>query len=343
MKSIPLSILAALFGLITRIRNYLYDKGWLKSVAFPQKNVVVIGNLAVGGTGKSPFVHFLLKHWPEQKQPVVLSRGYGRKTKGFLWAGKQETSDRIGDEPLTYRLQFPEVDIALGENRVKAIHRILHDLPATQSVLLDDAFQHRSLKASLQIVCTTFQQPFYLDEMLPLGRLREDISGINRADAVLVTRCPDEVSVEALESIRQKILALTEKQIPVFFSGIRYAQPQGLAAGITQWHAFAGIAHPELFFEQIAEQFDLLSTKTFPDHHSFSLAELKHFEYLANQLNDNQAIITTHKDYVRLIPLFKDFPALSSKLAYLPMEMYFIKQENEFMTWFKKELEKTQW
>lgn len=339
MKSIPLSILAFVFGLITRIRNYCYDRGWLKSVRFPQKNIVVIGNLAVGGTGKSPIVNYLISHWPFETPPVVLSRGYGRKSKGFLWAQQQEHADRIGDEPLTYRLQFPELSIALGENRVQAIQRILRDKPATETVLLDDAFQHRALHASFNIVCTTFQHPFYQDELMPKGRLREHAEGVKRAHAVIVNRCPAVLSDSEKSKITQRIQAFAD--IPVFFTHITYAAPKGGSDGIKQWHVFAGIAQPKLFFDHIAEQYDALSFQTFPDHHHFQSNELAHFEFLAASLNTEQGIITTFKDYVRLLPYLSKYPHFKSKLAYLPMDIAFLPQELDFMDWFKKELQKT--
>lgn len=341
MNNIPLSILAALFGLITRIRNYCYDKGWIKSFSFPKKNIVVIGNLAVGGTGKSPLVNYLLQHWPLGNPPVILSRGYGRKTKGFRWAESQETVERIGDEPLTYRLNFPSAQIALGENRVHAINQILNDFPDTDSILLDDAFQHRALKASLNIVCTTFQKPFYVDELMPKGRLRESIDGINRAQAVIVNRCPDDVSDLALNDIRFTIQQLAQKEISVFFTGIKYGSPVGQSANSKQWFALAGIAQPDLFFQQIADHNDLIACETFPDHYIFSSTDFKHFEDKAAHLSAEQGIITTFKDYVRLIPHLEKYPQLKAKLCYLPMEIYFIGNETEFMNWFKAQLQKS--
>jgi len=344
MKGIPLSILAQLFGLITRIRNYCYDKAWLKSFSFVQKNIVVVGNLAVGGTGKSPFVNYLLQHWPEEANPVVLSRGYGRKTKGFIWANTHKTADRIGDEPLTYRLQFPKISIALGENRVDAIQRILFEKPSTNSILLDDAFQHRALKASLNIVCTTYQRPFDQDELLPKGRLREGIEGIKRAHAIVMNRCPKDITKAEMNQIRFRFQTIAQWEIPVFFTGIIYGSPTGSEGNsldhILKWSAIAGIAHPELFFQQIADQFDLMDCQTFPDHYQFSSNDLDRFEAKAAQMPENHGYITTFKDYVRLMPNLKKLPQLNKKLGYLPMQIYFIDQETEFLQWFAAELQK---
>ncbi len=340
MKNIPLSILAALFGLVTQIRNFCYDNGWIKSFSFPKKNVVVVGNLAVGGTGKSPLVTYLIQHWPEIQAPVILSRGYGRMSKGFLWAKAQETANRIGDEPLTYRLTFPDISIALGENRVHAINQILNDFPQTNSLLLDDAFQHRALKASLNLVCTTYQKPFYQDELLPKGRLRESIEGIKRAHAVFVNRCPNTISSVEMNEMTFHIQQIAEKTIPVYFTAIRYGCPQGKNNKFNQWHAFAGIAQPDLFFQQIANEYDLLSCQTFPDHYQFTNADFSSFEEKASNFPDEQGIITTFKDYVRLLPQVEKFEHFNDKLNYLPMEIYFIRHETEFMSWFQQELQK---
>ncbi len=341
MKSIPLSFLAALFGFITRIRNFCYDKGWFKSFSFPRKNVVVVGNLAVGGTGKSPFVTYLVKNWPENLSPVILSRGYGRKTKGFLWAAKHETANRIGDEPLTYRLNFPDLPIALGENRVHSINQILNDLKETQSILLDDAFQHRALRASLNLVCTTYQNPFYQDDLLPKGRLRESIDGIKRAHAVIVNRCPNTITAIEMDEMTTKIQQVATFEIPVFFTGIHYQNPVGEAATSTKWTAIAGIAHPELFFQQIADSYDLEACRTFPDHYDFKASDLEVFETQAVQMTDEQGFITTFKDYVRLLPALETYSHLRAKLCYLPMEIHFIRHETEFLNWFQLELQKS--
>ncbi|RVU26904.1 tetraacyldisaccharide 4'-kinase [Sandaracinomonas limnophila] len=348
MKRIPLYLLSILFGLITQIRNYFYDKGWFKSFSFPNNKIIVVGNLAVGGTGKSPVVHYLLKNWREVQFPVVLSRGYGRKTKGFLWAKAVETASTIGDEPLTYRMAFPNLELALGENRVKAIQKILTEKPKTQSIILDDAFQHRALRADFNIVCTTYQRPFYSDELLPLGRLREDISGLNRAQLVLMNKCPNDLSHQEINEITFKIQQIAGWEIPVFFTGIRYSEPVSQLASepvsqlasepvgkffnspILQFYAVAGIAHPELFFSEIANRFDLIGCKTFPDHYDFTVNDLQEFESKAKQMSDVQGIITTQKDYVRLLPYLDEYPHLKAKLSYLPMEMYFIQQEAEF-------------
>lgn len=295
--------------------------------------------MAVGGTGKSPFVNYLLQHWPELNTPVILSRGYGRKTKGFIWANSHETAERIGDEPLTYRLNFPKISIALGENRVHAINQILNDFPKTKSILLDDAFQHRALKSSLNIVCTTFQKPFYDDELLPKGRLRESVDGIKRAHAVVVNRCPNSITDQEMNQMTFTIQQLAEKELPVYFTKIVYGKPIGDAAKVSQWTAIAGIAHPELFFQQIADQYDLMSCQTFPDHYHFSARDLANFEAKAIQMTAQQGMITTFKDYVRFIPHLTKYPNLKAKLCYLPMEIHFIRQETDFMNWFTNQLQ----
>ncbi|MFM6948751.1 MAG: tetraacyldisaccharide 4'-kinase [Aquirufa sp.] len=339
LKSIFLFIPAVIYYLITMVRNYLYDVAWFKSQSFHHPKTIVVGNLAVGGTGKSPLVSFLLKNWFWVDEIAVLSRGYGRKTKGFRWADENSTANEIGDEPLAYHLQFPTIPVAVGEDRVAAIQKMKKERASLSYVILDDAFQHRNLRSSLPIVCTTFQQPFFEDHIMPLGRLRESRSGIKRAKALIVTRCPADLSIQQRKKFIQSVRSYAKKDLPVFFAGIHYGQPVGLnKSNITKWHLIAGIADPTLFFEQAKQLGMILTHSTYEDHHTFKKEELKVWENKAESMSNEEGILTTHKDFVRFKDHLDKYPHLKAKLSYLPMEMYFLDGDKGFWAWMGTKL-----
>lgn len=191
--SIFLKIILAPFTLlyqsITSIRNKLYDSGKWHSATF-NLPVINVGNLNVGGSGKTPHIEYIIALLRSQYKIATLSRGYGRKTKGFLIASESSSVTEIGDEPAQIKDKFPDIIVSVGEDRLLAIPQLLRKYPDTDVILLDDAFQHRSVRPGLNILLTTFDKPFYEDHVLPLGRLRESPQGYKRADIIIVTKCP---------------------------------------------------------------------------------------------------------------------------------------------------------
>ena len=323
MKKWVFRLLAGIFGAITRLRNTWYDRGLLSSTHVSKPFTLVVGNLAVGGTGKSPLVNYLITHWKFSGTFGILSRGYGRKTYGFQWVHADSTASAVGDEPLAYKRQFTDLPVAVCENRLKGIEQ-MNDLDV---IILDDAFQHRALQADLNLVCTTFSKPFFTDQLLPLGRLRESADGIKRAQAIIVNRCPDFLS----EAQKEPFLRF---DLPVFFTKVVYGVPVGNSAkNISTWHLFAGIADPLPFFKAAKKFGDILNQETYADHYAFQQADYQYWEHVAANLDPAAGILTTHKDYVRMEEHLGSYPALQSRLFYLPMQMEFIDQEMEFWTW----------
>jgi len=202
MKHLITFLPSLLFGLITYVRNKLYDWGILPASSFEKPRIIVVGNLAVGGTGKSPLVTYLVQNWRGGDRLGILSRGYGRKTKGYVDVQVQSSAEEVGDEPLAYKMLFPEIPVAVCEKRAKGVEM----MPDVDVLILDDAFQHRSIKGVVNLVCSTFSQPFYADSLLPNGRLRESAKGISRADAVIVTRCPAILTKEQKSNFAQGVL-----------------------------------------------------------------------------------------------------------------------------------------
>ncbi len=309
------------YGLITWVRNWLYDFR-IFSVYQPAIPAITVGNLSVGGTGKTPMLEYLIQMLHQDFLVATLSRGYGRKTKGYMLANPKLTAEDIGDEPFQIFQKFSDIVVAVCENRKVGIQKILNDQPKTQVILLDDAFQHRRVEAGLQIVLTKYNDLFVDDWMLPTGNLREFSSGVNRASMVIVTKCPENLSAEDQASIRKKLSL--KSTISLFFSSIQYSnlvysqnEKASLQEIINQPKVVvAGIADPKLFIEKVKGEKD--TTLIFPDHHAFTKADVHKIKIIAK----NNPIITTEKDYVRL----KD-SEIANQLYYLPIEVKII---NEF-------------
>ena len=323
--------LAKIYGQITAWRNVLYEKGIFQSTSFEKPITIVVGNLAVGGTGKSPFVAYLAQNWPFQERLGILSRGYGRKTHGFRLVNSDSTASEVGDEPLAYKKMMPEMTVAVCEKRVNGVEKLQSEV---DTLFLDDAFQHRAIKGHLNLVCTTYDKPFFADKLLPLGRLRESVEGIKRANALIVNRCPNVLSAE-------KKAAFESYGHPVFYTKVTYGMPVGAnLEEIKQWHLVAGIADPMPFFKHAKQLGDIRSQESYEDHYAFHEADFQYWEYIAKQCSSDTAILTTHKDYMRFQERLSGYPSLANRLYYLPMQMEFVASESEFWAWIKQSLKR---
>lgn len=315
---------AILYGFITSIRNFLFDIGVLKSTSFPIP-VIAVGNLSVGGTGKTPQIEYLIRLLSENYHVATLSRGYKRKSKGFVLADASTNAETLGDEPFQYYQKFPQITVAVDANRTNGIQQLLKKENPPEIILLDDAFQHRKVKADLYILLTAYNDLYCDDFMLPTGNLRESRSGANRAEIVIVTKCPETLSeVEKLE-IEAK-LNLNDNQ-KLFFTTIRYdhlVYSKCKEIPVFDIHKknkllLAGIAKPEPFYNFLKNDADKILT--FPDHHHFSESEIDEIKSKANQ----RLIVTTEKDYVRIKDDFSP-----EQLYYLPIQTAFLADEKIF-------------
>lgn len=321
-----------LYALAVIVRNRFFDKGWLGSSSF-NLPIICVGNLSAGGTGKSTMIEFLIHQLKDQYQLAVVSRGYKRKTKGYALAHERSTALEIGDEPMQFHVKFPEVSVAVGEERIVAIPQLLHDRPDTRVILLDDAFQHRSVSAGLNIILTEYNNLFTRDWFLPTGDLRDERSSYKRAQVIIVTKCPPDLSEEEANQIRKEIGPLNDQQ--VFFSCIEY----GLPYHITQKNTVSvhsdmevllvsGIANPLPLKNYLHEQSRTYYEMLFSDHHIFSIDDWKEILQRFESINtDNKIILTTEKDAVRLVKFaaeLKDIP-----LFVIPIEMKLLFQSNE--------------
>ena len=308
--------LAFLYWLITYIRNWLYDKGIFKSSSFDIP-IIAVGNLSVGGTGKTPQIEYLIRLLSEKYKVAVLSRGYKRSTHGFILADENATASSIGDEPFQFYSKFSNIQVAVDANRKNGIENLLQLPNKPDVVLLDDAFQHRKVKAGFYILLTAYDDLFCDDYILPFGNLREPSSGKKRADMIIVTKCPNDLSEIAQQEIREKLKVKQQ----VFFTTIQYDDfvfgndSQLLVSEIQSESKVlvAGIAKPKLFFDFLKNEND--ETMVFPDHHHFSKQDCEQILTKAN----GRIIIATEKDFVRLNGLLP-----KAQLFYLPIKSTFL-------------------
>ncbi|MEK6493273.1 tetraacyldisaccharide 4'-kinase [Myroides odoratimimus] len=315
---------AILYGGITSLRNYLYSINILKRTSFSTPTIVV-GNLSVGGTGKTPMVEYIIRLLKDKYKIATLSRGYKRKSEGFFLADEHTTMEQIGDEPFQYHHKFDNIAVAVDAKRVNGIENILKRRTDTQAIVLDDAFQHLAVKGGFNILLTTYDEPYYNDYMLPTGNLRESRRGAKRADIIIVTKCPPTLSLTEQNEIVKK-LNLKLGQLSFFtyieFSKLAYSKADSISVEDLKKEEFlmvAGIAKPQSFFDHLKD--DKTICLTFPDHHHFSSTDI---ELILDKAKENK-IITTEKDYVRLNGLIP-----SNKLYYLPIQTSFLNNQEEF-------------
>jgi len=294
---------AVLYDLVTKVRNWLFDLGWIKSTNSPLKSIL-IGNLSVGGTGKTPMVEYLVNKIKTKLKIATLSRGYGRKTNGFIKAEPGILPSEIGDEPFQIFEKYgKEVSVFVGEKRVDALNKIVSLFPKNELVILDDAFQHRYVKADLNILLTTFIQPFSSDFLLPMGRLRESRAGAKRADLIVVTKCPEtDFDLEKME-LKNRIRKYNTSA-PILFSSISYGKPFPLTNEVSfspNVILLSGIANDFQLKEYVSNNFELMEVLKYPDHHEYNEADLKKIKQVFLKYSEqNPVIITTEKDAVKV-------------------------------------------
>ncbi|MES1223544.1 MAG: tetraacyldisaccharide 4'-kinase [Bacteroidota bacterium] len=334
LKSFRILLLpfALLYGFIIVIRNWLYDKNHLHSADF-NFPLICVGNLAVGGTGKSPMVEYLVTLLRGQFAVATLSRGYKRKTKGYALADENTTALEIGDEPMQFHKKFPEVAVAVGEARVEAIPQLLHDRPKTELVILDDAFQHRAIKAGLNILLTEYNDLFSNDFFLPTGDLRDDRASYKRAQIIVVTKCPPFLGEIERKSIIREIYPLPHQKI--FFTTIEYGRPYHIVTEkqitVTQQDEIllvCGIANPKPLKQYLAEHAYTYYQQDYSDHHIFTIDDLEEIRKKFRQItSDNKFILTTEKDAVRLEKFNEQLSDLP--LYVLPIQHQFLFEEGK--------------
>ena len=296
--------------------------------------VICVGNLSVGGTGKSPMVEFLVRNFKDQFKLAILSRGFKRKTKGYCLANANSNALEIGDEPMQYFLKFPEVPIAVGEERIEAIPQLLHDKPETQCVILDDAFQHRSIKAGLNILLTEYSDLFTRDFFLPTGDLRDEKASYKRADIIVVTKCITSLSENEKMQIIQEINPFSFQEI--YFTTNKYSKLQHIVDKSkfeelnddTEILLVTGIANPKPLKELLHDNSKMYYLMEYPDHHIFTIDDWREIKKKFESIKESKKIIlTTEKDAMRFVKFGKDLE--NTPLFVIPVVHQFLFNEEE--------------
>ena len=334
LKSFRILLLpfALIYWLVIAVRNWLYDKKIFRSVSFGLP-LICVGNLSVGGTGKSPMVEYLVEQLKDRFKVATLSRGYKRKTRGYALANEHSTALEIGDEPMQFHLKFPDVPVVVGEQRNEAIPQLLHDRPGTRVIILDDAFQHRAITAGLNILLTDYSNLFVHDFFLPTGDLRDLKRSYKRADVLVITKCSPDLTIEERQKVIEEIRPLPKQQ--VFFTAIEYGEPYHIRARRTsglnnrkEVLLVSGIANPGPLKKLLEEQSKIYYMMQYPDHHIFTIDDLKEIKKKFESINGNDKIIlTTEKDAVRLVKFSHDITDLP--LYVIPIRHRFLFDDGE--------------
>jgi len=330
------------YGMLIGLRNLFYEAKLLRSTSFSLP-VINVGNLSMGGTGKTPHIEYLIKMLTPYINVATLSRGYKRKSKGFRMVQVSDNAMMAGDEPLQFKRKFRHIPVAVSESRNIGIPNILKQHPETHSILLDDAFQHRSVVPGLNILLTQFSEPFFKDYLLPLGTLREPRLSYERADIIIVTKCPEELSDEQKSDFIAQLNP--RKKQKVFFSKYKYHDPYfihdsntrirlGEDSHVILISAIAKVDYLQNHLENIANVDNVVK---FEDHHYFTDLELEQFKKIYDNIGEENAFfLTTEKDAMRL-DLHRDFLIENDIPVFvLPIEVEFLGEELEFQDTVKE-------
>ena len=328
--------LSWLYGCIIGFRNFLFDVGVLKSRAFDIP-VISVGNITVGGTGKTPHVEYLIRLLKDRFNVAVLSRGYKRRTKGYIVADANTIMTDIGDEPFQMKQKFPKVTVAVDAKRVHGIETLMDSDKKIDVILLDDAFQHRYVKPGINILLVDYHRLIIYDKLLPAGRLREPLSGKNRADIVIITKCPD-----ALRPMEFRVVTKAMDLFPyqdLFFTKLAYDDLKHLYNGSTRElnsigsdeHVLllTGIASPRQLREDLKPYVKNLTPLRFPDHHEFNDDDVQLINETFANMPSPKIVITTEKDAVRINDTKGLSKEIKDNIYSLPVKIKFLLEQEE--------------
>lgn len=339
LKKILLFPFAIIYGIITSLRNLLYDWKFLKSKSV-DIHTICVGNLAVGGTGKTPHVEYLINILQNDFKIAILSRGYKRKTSGFIQATNLSTAFDIGDEPLQYKTKNPQIEVCVDANRVNGIKKILEFPEPPKVVILDDAFQHRALNCELKIVISEYNNLYLNDCMMPAGYLRESKKGIERADIIIVSKTPDKTTAIEIRNVIKDLKPLAHQQL--FFTWLKYGELKGFQNptdtidtlnDLFRYRivAFTGIGNPQPMITYLKEYASDVKHIQFPDHHRFTIQDIADVRAQLDAIEGgNKIVVTTEKDAMRLRGTDLQDIANTLPLYVLPIEVDFKDKTQEF-------------
>ena len=322
------------YWLIVFLRNKAYDANIFKSVQFDIP-LICVGNLSVGGTGKTPMVEYLIRLLQTQFETATLSRGYKRRSKGFLQATEHSTAHELGDEPMQLWWKYPKSHVCVGANRFIAIPEMLIQNENIQCILMDDAFQHRTVRAHLNIVLTSYQKLFTDDFYLPTGDLRDWKGAATRATIIVVTKCPENLTQAAQNTIKGQLKLQNHQQL--FFSKINYLPPYHLWTKETDLQLedteillISGIANNRLLVDRLTNLAAKIEVIAFADHHYFTERDIQKIKTAFSKLTGTKALLTTEKDAMRLMLHKKALQTANIPIYCLPIEMEFLNKKTQF-------------
>lgn len=339
LKKILFFPFAVIYGIITSLRNLLYDWKFLKSKSV-DVHTICVGNLAVGGTGKTPHVEYLINILQNDFKIAILSRGYKRKTSGFIQATSTSTAFDIGDEPLQYKTKNPQLEVCVDANRVNGIKKMLELPEPPKVVILDDAFQHRALNCELKIVISEYNNLYLNDCMMPAGYLRESKKGIERADIIIISKTPDKTTAIDIRNVIKDLKPLAHQQL--FFTWLKYGELKGFQNpadtidtldDLFRYRivAFTGIGNPKPMITYLKEYASDVKHIQFPDHHSFTIQDIADVRAQLDAIEGgNKIVVTTEKDAMRLRGTDLQDIANTLPLYVLPIEVDFKDKTQEF-------------
>jgi tetraacyldisaccharide 4'-kinase len=329
--------LSWLYGCGVRFRNFLFDTGVLKSHAFDIP-VIAVGNITVGGTGKTPHVEYLIRLLQNKVKVAVLSRGYKRKTQGFILATKDMTAREIGDEPHQMKQKYPNVTVAVDKNRVHGIEKLIEDDKELDAILLDDAFQHRYVKPGINILLVDYHRLVIYDKLLPAGRLREPVSGKNRADIVIVTKCPRDLKPMEFRVIIRAMNLYPYQQLyftTLAYDGLKPLYNKKGTRALTDLKEnehvllLTGIASPEQMLMDLKPYTANIHPLTFADHHNFHHKDVLRINEMFASLPSPKCIITTEKDATRINDTQGFSDEVMQNMYSLPVKIQFMQEQEK--------------
>ncbi|MDR0907374.1 MAG: tetraacyldisaccharide 4'-kinase [Rikenellaceae bacterium] len=334
MRKLFLAPLAWIYGVVLSIRNRLYDAGTKKSISYDIP-IVCVGNITTGGTGKTPMCELLIDHFSKIYTVALLSRGYGRKTKGYVEVEAKSSYRKVGDEPKQIKLKYPEAVVVVCEDREKGIDRILAEHPEVGLIIMDDGFQHRRIEPKINIVMVDYTRPMDKDHLLPLGTLRDSPRQLHRAHYVVVTKCPPDmtplsrrITLKRLELLPYQRLFFTQTITGNLYPAFAGSEREAVRAG-SPVVGMAAIGNPAPFVDNLRRKYNLVESLLFGDHHPYRVSDLRAMEHTLERAPEGTVIVTTEKDAVKLGTGSKMPPSLRSKIWVQPMAMRFVVESKE--------------
>ncbi|MRT92110.1 tetraacyldisaccharide 4'-kinase [Ancylomarina sp. 16SWW S1-10-2] len=333
-----------IYASVLSVRNLMFDWGFLKSSSFDLP-IISVGNISVGGTGKTPHTEYLIRILQGKYKLASLSRGYKRKSKGFILADKHSNSLDLGDEPMQMNRKFPKLNVAVDADRVNGVQQLItnNNELKLDCILLDDAFQHRYIKPGLSILLIDYNRPISHDFVMPTGRLRESTSGKKRADIIIMSKCPKDLSQSKADELKKDIKPQAHQELyftcldyapiePVFKTSIELAQLNEAKKESLGILLVTGIANPTPLRKYLSAYCSDLNEIQFPDHYTFKDKDIHQIEREFNNLKtDNKLIITTEKDAIRFIDMKIESDILKKNMAYIPLQIEFLhKTKDQF-------------